>query len=329
MKISKHDIIRTVGYIPVLLTFFLFFWSFYAFTVVYLFKVLPKLNINIGLSIALTVFYIPLFIVTVWSYYQSVFTRPLTPRMVWDSVKNNLSFLVRNPTATDLDISSEPLFNEQKVLEVDTLRLKHLQLMSEGEENFSFPMVTVKQNGERRYCKTCHFDKPDRSHHCSICGKCVLKMDHHCPWLNNCVGHHNYKYFLLFIFYTTLYTLYVFAASCPGVLNYFFGSGIVTLEEFQLLFLLIVSGLFSISLFGFSVIHILLVLKNKSTIEDLEYIRSKKFNIFDLGKRRNFREVFGEFGIYWFLPIPSTPGDGVNFPINAERYHLISQAQDN
>jgi palmitoyltransferase len=82
MKISKHDIIRTIGYIPVLLTFFLLFWSFYAFIVVYLFKVLPKLNINIGLSVALTVFYLPLFIVTVWSYYQSVFTRPLTPRMV-------------------------------------------------------------------------------------------------------------------------------------------------------------------------------------------------------------------------------------------------------
>lgn len=41
------------------------------------------------------------------------------------------------------------------------------------------------------FCKTCQFAKPARCHHCHVCNKCVLKMDHHCPWLGACVGFHN------------------------------------------------------------------------------------------------------------------------------------------
>jgi len=56
----------------------------------------------------------------------------------------------------------------------------------------------------RRMCRRCNSFKPPRAHHCSICNRCIIKMDHHCPWVNNCVGIGNHKYFLLFIFYTSL-----------------------------------------------------------------------------------------------------------------------------
>ncbi|XP_046835712.1 palmitoyltransferase ZDHHC16A isoform X1 [Vespa crabro] len=58
-------------------------------------------------------------------------------------------------------------------------------------------------------CKKCIKPKPPRTHHCSICNKCVLKMDHHCPWLNNCVGHYNHRYFFQYMAFTVVGILFI------------------------------------------------------------------------------------------------------------------------
>ncbi|CAH8596992.1 unnamed protein product [Schistosoma mattheei] len=50
-------------------------------------------------------------------------------------------------------------------------------------------------------CNKCGIHRPPRAHHCRICRRCVRRMDHHCPWINNCVGECNQKYFIQFLIY--------------------------------------------------------------------------------------------------------------------------------
>ncbi|CAH2243678.1 palmitoyltransferase ZDHHC6-like isoform X2 [Pararge aegeria] len=54
------------------------------------------------------------------------------------------------------------------------------------------------------YCNTCKAYKAPRSLHCKKCGFCVKKLDHHCPWINICVGHDNHLYFAIFLMFTLL-----------------------------------------------------------------------------------------------------------------------------
>ncbi len=54
--------------------------------------------------------------------------------------------------------------------------------------------------GNEEYCLKCEAYKPERSHHCSICQKCVLKMDHHCPW---------YTPLSMYLCYLSIYSIFI------------------------------------------------------------------------------------------------------------------------
>ncbi|KAL7121145.1 hypothetical protein ACP275_02G165100 [Erythranthe tilingii] len=159
------------------------------------------------------------------------------------------------------------------------------------------------ENGRIRFCRKCNQLKPPRCHHCSVCGRCILKMDHHCVWVVNCVGALNYKYFLLFLFYTFLETTLVTLSLLPHFIAFFSDGEIPgtpgTLATTFLAFVLNLA--FALSVMGFLIMHISLVAGNTTTIEAYEKKTTPKWR-YDLGRKRNFEQVFGMDKKYWFVP---------------------------
>lgn len=49
-----------------------------------------------------------------------------------------------------------------------------------------------------RLCATCLVDRAKATTHCRVCNRCVTALDHHCPFVNNCVGRGNRRAFVIF-----------------------------------------------------------------------------------------------------------------------------------
>lgn len=173
----------------------------------------------------------------------------------------------------------------------------------------------------------CNVFKPERCHHCSACNRCVLNMDHHCPWINNCIGFWNRKYFLLLLIYVLLMTYFsaVFMAYDFyltikwGVENKIIGSNNPELGQKALILTAYVLNFTVACLMTmFLKFHIMLASNNKTTIENLDKMGKPYQSQYDVGSSANWKQIFGTNP--WLYPFPifcgsgKPIGDGIYWP---------------
>ncbi|XP_020580401.1 probable protein S-acyltransferase 1 [Phalaenopsis equestris] len=161
------------------------------------------------------------------------------------------------------------------------------------------PTKEVIVNGfvvKLKYCETCMLFRPPRTSHCSTCNNCVQKFDHHCPWVGQCIGLRNYRFFLLFISTSTFLCVYVFTLSSINIFqerkNYHYSTMKLMLGEIISVILMLYTFLLVWFVGGLTVFHLYLIYTNQTTYENFRYRFEKSDNPFNKSFIENIKEVF-------------------------------------
>ena len=121
----------------------------------------------------------------------------------------------------------------------------------------------------------CEMMRPPRTHHCSMCNRCVMRMDHHCPWVGNCVGLYNHKLFLNFTAHATIGCIIVVAVMGH---NWYNTRRLRPYDNGHYNAIFLLAGSLTMSLSGLTFFHSFMLAKNWSTIEMANLQEGNPFN---------------------------------------------------
>lgn len=186
------------------------------------------------------------------------------------------------------------------------------------------------------FCAPCESVAPPRAYHCHVCNTCILKRDHHCTFSACCIGHYNHRYFMLFLFYLTIGTIYATYLNLFFIHNFVsfnwglllkvmlplaflvFGLDTTTNHVYLIMLLVVMVG---------SMVSLLLLVYHFGLIQDgvLTFERNRKLKGYNAGLKANIEQVFGiRWYLVWLAPFVESPlpSSGANWEMNSSTKSL-------
>lgn len=81
-------------------------------------------------------------------------------------------------------------------------------------------MKLLEEFDATQLCPECKILRTIRSRHCGVCHQCVERFDHHCPWINNCVGVKNHNVFISYLLLQYLLILISLGSTAYSIVMY-------------------------------------------------------------------------------------------------------------
>ncbi|OQS00936.1 hypothetical protein THRCLA_05811 [Thraustotheca clavata] len=145
-------------------------------------------------------------------------------------------------------------------------------------------------------CDYCNAPQPPRCLHCHSCQTCILEMDHHCVWMNNCIGYYNYRFYWLYLLYgwnSCGLVAFIADSTMQHIVR-----DLTFYEKLYLQFPFVLCLGLSLAFFSLWVVHLYLIVAGQTTLDLLREPLRKPLTLTCM--QRNVQQVFG---IPWWKSI--------------------------